>query len=81
MILRKCWDALKDGGQAIIHEFVLDETRTHPQFAALFSLNMLIGTQEGASYSGIEYREWLVNTGFKDVKSIDLESNSTLIIE
>lgn len=80
MILRKCWDALKDGGQAIIHEFVLDETRTHPQFAALFSLNMLIGTQEGASYSGAEYREWLVDSGFKDVKRIDLESNSTLII-
>jgi len=80
MILKKCWDALKDGGQVIIHEFVLDETETHPQFAALFSLNMLIGTQEGASYSEAEYRAWLINTGFKDVKRIDLESNSTLII-
>lgn len=80
MILRKCWDALKEGGQVIIHEFVLDETRTHPQFAALFSLNMLIGTQEGASYSESEYREWLVKSGFKDIKRIDLESNSTLII-
>lgn len=80
MILRKCWDALKDGGQVIIHEFVLDETRTRPQFAALFSLNMLIGTQEGASYTESEYRTWLVNTGFKDIKRIDLESNSTLII-
>ncbi|MDN3514518.1 MAG: acetylserotonin O-methyltransferase [Candidatus Brocadia sp.] len=80
MILRKCWDALKDGGQVIIHEFVLDETRTHPQFAALFSLNMLIGTQEGASYSEAEYRTWLAKSGFKDIKRIDLESNSTLII-
>ncbi|MCF6156455.1 MAG: methyltransferase domain-containing protein [Candidatus Brocadia sp.] len=80
MILRKCWDALREGGQVIIHEFVLDETRTHPQFAALFSLNMLIGTQEGASYSESEYREWLVKSGFKDIKRIDLESNSTLII-
>lgn len=80
MILKKCWDALKDGGQIIIHEFVLDETRTRPQFAALFSLNMLIGTQEGASYSESEYRTWLENTGFKDIKRIGLESNSTLII-
>ncbi len=80
MILRKCWDALKDGGQVIIHEFVLDETRTRPQFAALFSLNMLIGTQEGASYTESEYRTWLVNARFKDIKRIDLESNSTLII-
>lgn len=80
MILRKCRDALKDGGQIIIHEFVLDETGTQPQFAALFSLNMLIGTQEGASYSESEYRAWLVNAGFKDIKRIDLESNSTMII-
>ena len=80
IIIKKCWDALKDGGQVIIHEFVLDETKTHPQFAALFSLNMLIGTQEGASYNEAEYRAWLVNTGFKDIKRIDLESNSTLII-
>ncbi len=80
MILRKCWDALKDSGQVIIHEFVLDETMTNPQFAALFSLNMLIGTQEGASYTESEYRTWLVNAGFKDTKKIDLESNSALII-
>lgn len=80
MILKKCWDALKDGGQIIIHEFVLDETKTRPQFAALFSLNMLIGTQEGASYSESEYRTWLETAGFKNIGRIDLESNSTLII-
>lgn len=79
-ILKKCWDALKDDGQIIVHEFVLDETKTQPQFATLFSLNMLIGTQEGASYSKQEYRAWLENTGFKQLKKIDLESNSTLII-
>ena len=79
-ILKKCWDALKDGGQVIIHEFVLDETRTSPQFAALFSLNMLIGTQEGASYSESEYRAWLEEAGFKRIRKIGLESNSSLII-
>ena len=62
-ILRKCRDALREGGRVIIHEFVLDETKTRPQFAALFSLNMLIGTQEGASYSESEYRKWLKEAG------------------
>lgn len=80
LILKKCRDALKNRGQIVIHEFVLDETRTHPQFAALFSLNMLIGTQEGASYSETEYQAWLTNAGFEDIKRIDLKSNSTLII-
>lgn len=79
-ILKKCWNALKGSGQVIINEFVLDETRTQPQFAALFSLNMLIGTQEGASYTESEYRTWLENTGFKHISRIDLEFNSALII-
>ncbi len=79
-ILKKCWNAVKPGGRAIIHEFVLDDSRTRPQFAALFSLNMLIGTQEGASYSESEYRNWLVEAGFKDVQRIDMESDSALIV-
>ena len=79
-ILKKCRNALKDEGQVIIHEFVLDESKTQPQFAALFSLNMLIGTQEGASYSESEYRSWLEDAGFKHIRKIDLESNSSIII-
>ena len=79
-ILRKCRDALREGGRVIIHEFVLDETKTRPQFAALFSLNMLIGTQEGASYSESEYRKWLGDAGFKQIRKIDLKSGSALCI-
>ncbi|MDR4509537.1 MAG: acetylserotonin O-methyltransferase [Candidatus Brocadiaceae bacterium] len=78
-ILKKCWHALKDNGQVIIHEFVLDETATYPQFAALFGLNMLIGTQEGAVYRESEYKAWLEDTGFQYGKRIDLKSDSSLI--
>ena len=79
-ILKKCREAMKDKGQVIIHEFVLDDTRTRPQFAALFSLNMLIGTQEGASYSETEYRAWLKESGFQHIKRVDLGYDSSLII-
>lgn len=79
-ILKKCHDALKDNGRIIIHEFVLDETKTKPQFATLFSLNMLIGTVEGASYSESEYKSWLEETGFRDIKKVDLKFNSSLIM-
>jgi len=79
-ILKKCWDAMKDNGQVIIHEFVLDDTKTRPQFAALFSLNMLIGTQEGSSYSETEYRMWLKESGFQHIKRVDLGYDSSLII-
>ena len=47
----------------------------------VFSLNMLISTQEGASYSESEYRAWLEDTGFKHIRKIDLKSDSSLIID
>ena len=79
-ILKKCRDAIKDNGQVIIHEFVLDDTMTRPQFAALFSLNMLIGTQEGASYRETEYLAWLKESGFQHIKRVDMGYDSSVII-
>ncbi|HHT9126385.1 MAG TPA: class I SAM-dependent methyltransferase [Candidatus Brocadiia bacterium] len=79
-ILKKCWESLVDNGKVVIHEFVLDRTKTRPQFGALFSLQMLLGTMGGASYSEQEYRDWLPKAGFKAIKRINLPSDSSLLI-
>lgn len=79
-ILKKCWKSLADNGRVIIHEFVLNRAKTRPQFGTIFSLNMLLGTIGGASYSEQEYRDWLTRAGFKAIKRINLPSDSTLLI-
>ena len=62
---------LVSGGQLLIHDFILDDTRDRPEFAALFSLNMLLGTQSGQSYSESEIREMMARAGLTDIVRID----------
>ena len=79
-ILKKCWDSLIKDGIVVIQEFVLNPSKTMPLFGTLFSLNMLMGTQGGSSYSAVEMKEWLKKAGFKNLKRVDLGMDSGLII-
>ena len=79
-ILKKCWDSLLKKGIVVIQEFVLNSAKTQPLFGTLFSLNMLMGTHRGSSYSYVEMKEWLKDVGFKNVKRVNLGMDSGLII-
>ena len=79
-ILKKCWDSLMKKGIVVVQEFILDRAETMPLFGTLFSLNMLMGTHQGSSYSAVEMKEWLKKSGFKNIKRIALSMDSELII-
>jgi len=79
-ILKKCWDSLTKDGIVVIQEFILNPSKSVPLFGTLFSLNMLMGTQGGSSYSAVEMKEWLKKADFKNLKRIDLGMDSGLII-
>ena len=67
-IIGKAARALEPGGLLLVHEFILDDSRTSPVFPALFSLNMLAGTAEGRSYSLSELSAMLAGAGARDVR-------------
>ena len=54
-IFRRAHRALAPNGRLVVQDFILNPEKTAPQHAALFSLNMLVGTDGGASYSESEY--------------------------
>jgi SAM-dependent methyltransferase len=62
---------LVPGGHLLIHDFILADTRDRPEFAALFSLNMLLGTDSGQSYSESEIREMMIAAGLTDIVRLD----------
>ncbi|MBS1127390.1 MAG: O-methyltransferase family 2 [Nitrospirae bacterium] len=66
-LLRKCRKALNPGGRVTVQEFPIDETRTAPPHSALFSVNMLVGTGKGRCYTTREIKQWLTETGFKNI--------------
>ena len=79
-LLRHCHTALAPGGRVVIQDFILTPDKTAPRQAALFSLNMLVGTQQGASYSEPEYAAWLADTGFAEIRHLALPGPSSLMV-
>jgi hypothetical protein len=67
-LLRRCCPATAPGGCIVIRDFVIDEDRTSPAQAALFALNMLVGTRGGSSYTESEYGAWLLDAGYQRVE-------------
>jgi len=72
-LLAKCRGALNPGGRVVVQEFPINDARTSPPHSALFSVNMLVGTRNGRCYSPREMKQWLRETGFKDIVVKNLE--------
>ncbi len=79
-LLRRCFDACASGGRIVIQEFILNPEKSGPKIAALFALNMLVGTVGGSSYSSAEYEQWLTEAGFGDVRHVQLPGPTGLMI-
>jgi ubiquinone/menaquinone biosynthesis C-methylase UbiE len=77
-LLKRCFRATGPGGRIVVRDFILNEDRTSPPRAALFALNMLVGTRRGSTYTESEYRGWLEATGYSEVAR--LGSDSDLVV-
>lgn len=73
-IIRKAVSALEPGGLILIHEFLLNQEMDGPLFPALFSLNMLLGTDQGQSYSELQVVEMLAKAGVRDIRRLPLKT-------
>ncbi len=73
-LLARCHAALPPGGVIVISELLLNDERTGPPEAALMGMNMLVETEGGKNYSGAEYRRWLTDAGFVDVRTVPFEA-------
>jgi len=79
-IFRRAHSALAPNGRLVVQDFILNPNKTEPQHAALFSLNMLVATDAGASYCELDYTLWMNAAGFTDVSRINLPGPSDLIV-
>ena len=73
-IIQKATNALKPGGIIIIHEFILDNSMDGPLFPALFSLNMLLGTDSGQAYSEQQLMDMLAAAGARDIQRLSVQT-------
>jgi SAM-dependent methyltransferase len=66
-VLRKVVSVLEPGGLILVHDFILNDNLDGPLFPALFSLNMLINTEQGQSYSEGQLLSMLDRVGAKEI--------------
>ncbi|HUZ04438.1 MAG TPA: methyltransferase [Acidobacteriaceae bacterium] len=80
LLLKKTFAALAPGGTIAIAEFLVNEDRTGPMSGLIFSMNMLVNTATGNTYSFQEIRTWLQEAGFENVRQLDSPGPSPLIL-
>jgi hypothetical protein len=81
-LIRKLVSNLQPGGQIVIKDHILDDSRTTPPVGAIFSLLMLLTTESGRCYSFSEIKSWMEQAGLSRVRQIDLPPplTSSLVI-
>ena len=81
-LIRKLASNLKPGGQIVIKDHILDDSRTAPPVGAIFSLLMMLTTASGRCYSFSEIKIWMEQAGLTKVRQIDLPPplTSSLVI-
>jgi ubiquinone/menaquinone biosynthesis C-methylase UbiE len=80
MLVKKSFNALNPNGQLVIQDHIMDEDRTAPLAGALFSLNMLVGTKAGDTFTESEIRGWITEAGFKKIQQKNNPFGPGLII-
>jgi hypothetical protein len=71
-LIHKLVSNLKPGGQIVVKDHILDDSRATPPVGAIFSLLMLLTTESGRCYSFSEIKSWMEQAGLSRVRQIDL---------
>jgi ubiquinone/menaquinone biosynthesis C-methylase UbiE len=79
-LLKKAFRALKSGGTIAIAEWLVNDARTKPLPSLMFSVQMLVNTEKGDTFSFNEIKDWLEEAGFKKVRKLEAPGPSPLIL-
>jgi SAM-dependent methyltransferase len=78
-LFRKAFEALNPEGRLVVLDYIMNGDRTSPAVGAYFSLNMLVGTREGDSYTESEVRGWMEDAGFKKISKTKTQFGTDLM--
>lgn len=72
-LIEKAVSVLEPGGMILVHDFILEDSLDSPLFPALFSLNMLVNTREGRSYSQSQIERMLSAASVKGIDRLSFK--------
>ena len=86
-LLRSAYRSLNQGGRIILRDVLMNRAGTDPEWAALFSVALLLQTPKGRCYALDEVRGWLQTAGFSNIQGplrsspLAFDPDSVLIAE
>ncbi len=79
-LLKKTLNALNSGATIVIAEWLVNDERTEPLPSLLFSVQMLVNTEQGDTFSFNEIKSWLEEAGFKNARTLEAPGPSPLVL-
>jgi hypothetical protein len=79
-LLQRAYAALPKGGALVIYDMLIDDDRRENAMALLMSLNMLIETAGGGTYTGADCIGWMRSAGFADVTVSRLPAAHSMLV-
>jgi len=73
-LVKKCYNSLNINGTMVIQDWIMNDSKTEPVQGAIFSINMLVGVENGDCYSENEVKTWMRNAGFVDISKVVLKA-------
>lgn len=78
-LLKKAYEALPEDGMLIVYGSIIDDERREHKFGLLKSLNLLIETPGGYTYTSEDGQRWMEEVGFKDTRTEELGRVTSMI--
>ena len=79
-LIKKCFYSLNDHGRIVIQDWIMNSERTQPVAGAVFSINMLVGTESGDCFTEQEVTDMLHDAGFKNTSRLEFETGLSQVI-
>lgn len=78
-LFKKAGRALNPGGRIVISDFIMNDDRISPVFGTFFSLNMLVNTDSGDTYTESEIKDWMTKAGLTFVERKETRNTGLMV--
>jgi SAM-dependent methyltransferase len=79
-LVKKCFYSLNTNGRIVIQDWIMDNDRILPVTGAIFSINMLVGTEAGDCFTEQEVTGMLNDAGFKSISRLQFDTGLSQMI-
>lgn len=71
-LIERAAACLDSGGLLVVSDVFADPGGTHPTFAAMFGLNMMLTAADGGVHADADVQRWMAEAGFGELRTVSL---------